>query len=91
VFEFDQPIGSFVNSWGCTVLGSSTTTHKMLTNVDYNAIFAGNWGDQTYPSLKWTHAWDDKSYGSPDSRHILYGAMVGGPGSSDDYTDARDN
>jgi hypothetical protein len=52
--------------WGGLWLYRATgeATYLSKAQTAYNAIFAGNWGNQTYPSLKWTHAWDDKSYGS---------------------------
>jgi hypothetical protein len=52
--------------WGALWLYRATGESSYLTKAQtaYNSIFAGNWGDQSYPSLKWTHAWDDKSYGS---------------------------
>jgi hypothetical protein len=36
--------------------------------------------------------WSNNQIGPPtESRHILYGALVGGPGSDDSYTDERSN
>ena len=52
--------------WGGLWLYRATgdTNYLAKAQAAYNAIFVGNWGDQSYPALKWTHAWDDKTYGS---------------------------
>ena len=52
--------------WGGLWLYRATgdTNYLAKAQTAYNAIFVGNWGDQSYPALKWTHAWDDKTYGS---------------------------
>ena len=52
--------------WGGLWLYRATgdTNYLAKAQAAYTNIFIGNWGDQTYPSLKWTHAWDDKTYGS---------------------------
>jgi len=52
--------------WGALWLYKATgdTNYLGKALAAYNTEFVGNWGDQTYPSLKWTHSWDDKTYGS---------------------------
>ena len=52
--------------WGALWLyqASGESNYLAKAQTAYNAIFVGNWGDQSYPALKWTHAWDDKTYGS---------------------------
>src|SRR5262245_10552839 len=52
--------------WGALWLYRATGEAAYLAKAQaaYGAIFVGNWGEQTYPNLKWTHAWDDKTYGS---------------------------
>ena len=52
--------------WGGLWLYRATgdTNYLAKAQAAYSSIFVGNWGDQSYPALKWTHAWDDKTYGS---------------------------
>jgi hypothetical protein len=52
--------------WGALWLYRATGEANYLAKAQaaYNSIFVGSWGQQSYPSLKWTHAWDDKIYGS---------------------------
>lgn len=52
--------------WGALWLYQATgdTNYLAKAVTAYNTEFVGNWGDQSYPTLKWTHSWDDKTYGS---------------------------
>ena len=52
--------------WGALWLYRATgdTNYLAKAQTAYTNIFVGNWGDQTYPNLKWTQCWDDKTYGS---------------------------
>jgi hypothetical protein len=52
--------------WGALWLYKATgdTNYLAKAKVAYNTEFVGSWGNQNYPSLKWTHSWDDKTYGS---------------------------
>ncbi|MDP4179815.1 MAG: glycoside hydrolase family 9 protein [Bacillota bacterium] len=45
-----------------------------------------------HPHHRGAHgSWGDNFNEPPNHRHILYGALVGGPDASDDYTDATNN
>lgn len=60
-----------------------------------NRSFVVGFGDNSpeHPHHRTSHgAWDDmKKDAVPNHRHILYGALVGGPGSDGSYTDDIEN
>ena len=46
----------------------------------------------TKPHHRGAHgSWNNQIQNPVDNRHVLYGALVGGPGNNDSYTDTRDN
>lgn len=46
----------------------------------------------TSPHHRGAHgSWNNQINNPVESRHVLHGALVGGPGNNDAYTDARDN
>ena len=52
--------------WGALWLYRATHETAYLTKAQtiFNQVFAGDPASQNYPQLKWTHAWDDKTYGA---------------------------
>ncbi|MEY3895103.1 MAG: hypothetical protein RLZZ214_622, partial [Verrucomicrobiota bacterium] len=52
--------------WGALWMYRATGEAVYLTKAQtiYNQMFSGDPSSQNYPQLKWTHAWDDKTYGS---------------------------
>ncbi|MBC7517520.1 MAG: glycoside hydrolase family 9 protein, partial [Microbacteriaceae bacterium] len=60
------------------------------SNRSYVCGFGNN--PPTKPHHRGAHgSWNNQINNPVGSRHILTGALVGGPGSNDAYTDARDN
>lgn len=66
-----------------------------LGNNPRNSSYVCGFGNNppTKPHHRTAHGcWSNNLNGSPtETRHILYGALVGGPGSDDSYTDDRSN
>jgi hypothetical protein len=52
--------------WGALWMYRATNESAYLTKAQtlFSQIFAGDPASQNYPQLKWTHAWDDKTYGA---------------------------
>ena len=78
------------------------TTYKSFAKTQINYALGANPSNRSYvcgfgtnppinPHHRGAHGtWTNNLTGPPtNSRHTLYGALVGGPGVSDDYTDSR--
>ncbi len=59
-------------------------------NRSYEVGFGNNW--PAYPHHRTAHgSWADNITVPVQTRHILYGALVGGPAQDDSFTDSRQN
>ncbi|CAM2006440.1 glycoside hydrolase family 9 protein [Acanthopleuribacter pedis] len=66
----------------------------MLGNNPRNSSYLIGYGNNspTKPHHRTAHgSWNDAINEPVENRHILYGALVGGPDDSDNYSDARDD
>lgn len=89
--------------WSDTPLGNAAkkTNYRTFAENQINYILGDNPRNGSYmigfgvnppknPHHRTAHgAWYNDIDDPVDNRHILFGALVGGPGSNDDYTDSR--
>ncbi len=65
-------------------LGDNPMKRSLVTGFGVNP--------PTHPHHRGMHgSWLNVLTSPTESRHVLYGALVGGPGADDSYTDSRDN
>ena len=73
VFQFDQPVTSFPSVWNCALAAGSTATHKIFTNLGYNASIA--------PGTVLTFGYNGAPGGLvPPTNYILNGLVLNGSG-----------
>jgi hypothetical protein len=91
--------GVYADWSGCTASKVSTYKGFLKSQVDYalgstGRSFVVGFGENSpqHPHHRTAHSsWTDQMTSPSYHRHTIYGALVGGPDSSDGYTDAIDN
>ncbi len=91
--------GTYADWSGCTTSKVSTYKSFMKQQVDYALGSAGRSFEVGYgtnspkhPHHRTAHSsWADSQTVPNYHRHTIYGALVGGPGNDDSYTDTIDN
>jgi len=87
------PIGRTVIRKKQKLIWSLQEARRIMLGKHGKKLCCGFWRKSTEkaPSQNCSRSWADSQMEPPEHRHVLYGALVGGPDSTDNYTDDISN